>query len=94
MISVQIDYDKIDKSRLFKGKKGTYLNLILIERNDQYGNNYMVAESVSKEERERGIRGNILGNGRIINKQDPTNHNNPPDEIIDAPPDYDPNLGF
>lgn len=83
MISVSIDYDKIDKTRLFKGKKGTYLDLVLIERDDQYGNNYMVVESISKEEREQGIKGRVLGNAKIINKRDPQQHNTPPDVTID-----------
>lgn len=83
MISISIDYDKIDKTRLFQGKKGTYLDLVLIERDDQYGNNYMVVESISKEERERGVKGQILGNAKIINKRDPQQHNTPPDATID-----------
>ena len=83
MISINIDVNKIDKARLFKGKKGTYLDCVLIETpNSEYGD-YMVVESVSKEEREQGVKGTILGNGKIIVKRDPTNHNTPPDEIID-----------
>ena len=84
MISISINYDKIDKARLFPGQKGAYLDMVLIERNDQYGNNYMVVQSVSKEEREQGIRGEILGNAKNIVKRDPTNYNNTPDETIDS----------
>ena len=66
MITLSIDVTKIDKSRLFVGKKGTYLDCVLIETpNSEYGD-YMVVESVTKEEREQGKKGTILGNGKIV----------------------------
>lgn len=62
MITAKIDVTKIDKTRLFKGEKGTYLDLVLIETpNSEYAD-YMICESVTKEEREAGKKGNILGN--------------------------------
>lgn len=65
MITVRIDVTKIDKSRLFKGQKGTYLDIVLVETpDDQYGNSHMVVQSVSKEERQQGVRGAILGNAK------------------------------
>lgn len=65
MITVRIDVTKIDKARLFKGKKGTYLDIVLVETpDDQYGNSHMVVQSVSKEERQQGVRGAILGNAK------------------------------
>ena len=82
MISLKIDVKKIDKSRLFVGKKGTYLDVVLIETPNSQYSDYMVKQSVSKEERERGVE-IILGDGKIFQKQDPTNYNNPPDETID-----------
>ena len=69
MIRVKIDVTKIDKTKLFKGAKGTYLYLTLIEnRNgpDQYGNDFMVVQDLGKEARERGEKGPILGNGKMI----------------------------
>lgn len=50
-ISIKIDVTKIDKSRLFKSEKGTYLDLttmIDLDELDQYGNNGFIAQSVSK----------------------------------------------
>jgi len=77
MISISIDVSKIKKEKLYKGAKGLYLDAVLIETPDnQYGNDYMVVQSVSKEEREQGIRGEILGNAKIIVKRD----NAPPPE--------------
>jgi len=70
MISLKIDVNKIDKSRLFEGTKGTYLDAVLIETPDnQYGDDYMIVQSVSKEEREQGVRGEILGNAKIFAKK-------------------------
>ena len=57
MISLRIDVSKIDKARLFKGEKGTYLDCVLIETPAaKYGKDWMIVESVSKEEREAGHR--------------------------------------
>ena len=74
MIVIKIDVTKIDKLRLFPGKNGAkYLDLALIENKngeDQYGNTHMVVQSVSKEERENGIKGPILGNAKTIGRAD------------------------
>tara|TARA_R110002020_G_scaffold23538_13_gene78297 strand:- start:362 stop:670 length:309 start_codon:yes stop_codon:yes gene_type:complete len=65
MITVSIDVTKLDKSRFFKGKKGTYANLTLIESpNDQYGNTHLVVQSSTKEEREEGLKMPIIGNAK------------------------------
>jgi hypothetical protein len=67
-IALKIDVSKIDKSQLFKGQKGTYLDAVLFydENPDQYQNNGMIVQSVSKEERSKGIKGAILGNGKDV----------------------------
>lgn len=68
-VNVRIDVRKIDKNRLFNGEKGTYLDLstfIDLDQKDQYGNNGFITESVSKEEREQGIQGTILGNVKVF----------------------------
>jgi len=94
MISLSINVSLINKKRLFQGKKGQYLDCILIETPASEYGDYMVVESISKEERDAGNKGTILGNGKIIVKRDPTNYNTPPDETIDGPSGYDPNLGY
>ena len=78
----------IDKNRLFKGEKGTYLDAILIETPNSEFSDYMIKQSVSKEEREQGIEGNVLGNakkfgGTQIHPADPMGNYEP-----------DPDLGF
>lgn len=66
MIAVKIDFDKIDESKLFQGKKGRYLDLVLIPTpNGKYGD-YLVKQSQTKEERERGEEVPILGNGKHV----------------------------
>ena len=68
-VNVRIDVTKIDTNRLFKGKKGAYLDLstfIDLDQKDQYGNNGFITESVSKEEREQGVQGTILGNVKVF----------------------------
>lgn len=80
IISVRIDVTKIDKTKLFVGEKGTYLDVTLLLKDDQqadsYGNHGMVVQSVTKEERQAGKKGPILGNAKIIGGSK-TNQSNP-----------------
>lgn len=65
MITGKIDVTKVDKTHLFKGKAGTYLDIALITNKtgrDQYGNDGMIVQSVSKQARQDGHKGPILGN--------------------------------
>jgi len=68
LISLNIDVSKIDAKRLYKGKKGQYLSatLFLKEDVDQYGNNGFIVESITKEEREKGQKGTIIGNAKFM----------------------------
>lgn len=64
-IKVKINVGKIDKSALFKGAKGTYLDVILWETpNDQFENDYRVVQDIPRERRDAGEKGEILGNGK------------------------------
>ena len=68
-IRLKIDVTKIEKERLFKGQKGTYLDatcFIDIHEEDQYGNHGFIAQDVTKEERDAGTRGPILGNVKVF----------------------------
>ena len=68
LISASIDVTKIDKSRLFKGKKGTYLgvDIWVNDEEDQYGNSVSINESLTAEERESGVKKNYIGNGKKV----------------------------
>ena len=68
-VSLKIDVSKIDKDRLFNGQKGVYLDATVfvdIDTLDQYGNNGMITQDVSKEEKQQGVKGNILGNCKVF----------------------------
>lgn len=70
-LSVKIDVTKIDKSRLFSGQKGTYLDLttfIDIDNPDEYNNNGFITQSQTKEERDAGEKLPILGNVKVFYK--------------------------
>lgn len=71
-VSVRIDVTKIDKDKLYKGQKGQYLDLttfINLDEQDKYGNNGFISQSVSKEERDAGVKTPILGNERCSTQQ-------------------------
>ena len=65
-IELRIDVTKIDKARLYKGEKGTYLTMtsfVDLDQVDQYENNGMITHKKEKDE-----QGNtpILGNAKVF----------------------------
>ena len=66
MTTGKLNLDKLNNAHLFKGRSGTYLDFVLHDKPDQYGNAGFVTQSVSKEARERGEKGPIIGNWRVI----------------------------
>ena len=68
LMKLSIDVTKITKSRLYKGKKGTYLDLVveLKDQDDQFGNNVAAWEGQTEEERKAKNDRNFLGNGKVI----------------------------
>jgi hypothetical protein len=56
----------MNKGGILRLSLGVYLNaaVLLKDEPDQYGNDGMIVQDVSKEEREQGIKGAILGNGK------------------------------
>ena len=76
VITISIDVTKIEKARIkpYTRKGGTtaeFVDIVLIPREDQHGNDYMVVQGVSKAERDQGIKGPILGNGKIMGGKKP-----------------------
>jgi len=68
-ISIKLDVTKIDKSRIFEGKKGRYLDLttfIDTSNEGEYGDHGFISQSTSKEERESGVQTPILGNVKVF----------------------------
>ena len=77
-VSVRIDVTKIDKDRLYKGEKGTYLDLttwIDTDNKDQWDNNGFISQSTTQEERESGVQTPILGNVRVFHTAASDNSN-------------------
>lgn len=67
-INVSIDVTKLDKSRFFKGAKGTYCDLVLWPTpGGQYGD-FMVKQAATKAERSSGNYADlpILGNAKFF----------------------------
>jgi hypothetical protein len=68
-VSLNIDVTKIDKAHIYEGKKGKYLTMtafIDIDEQDQYGNNGMITQKLSKEAQDAGQKGAILGNSKLF----------------------------
>ena len=68
LIGIKIDVSKIDKSRLFQGKKGTYLDadLWINEEPDQFGSDGSISMSQTKEERDRGDKKIYIGSSKKV----------------------------
>ena len=79
-IAVKIDVKKISKDDLYAGKKGTYLDAILIPNKDgasDYGDDGFVVQGVTKEKRDAGERGPIIGNWRFLGGNGGNRNNQP-----------------
>jgi hypothetical protein len=72
-VNLSIDVSKLDKSRLYKGAKGTYANLtVFIDSNpDQYGKNGGVKEQATKDERDQKVKMQFVGNATIFWSDNP-----------------------
>lgn len=71
ILKLNLDVTKLNKQRFYKGAKGTYCNLTVLLKDapDQYGNDGMIVEDVSQEERQNGVKGAIVGNARIAGQK-------------------------
>lgn len=101
IIALKLNLSKIDKSALFKGEKGTYLDLSVFvnDEPDQFGNDVSARQDLGKDRREEKL---YIGNGKIVGnrggkqsppppqRQEPRNHSIPsnrPQGASAAPPD-------
>jgi len=68
-VEISIDVTKIEKARLYQGKKGNYLTMttfIDVDNKDQYDNNGFVSHKQTKEEKEAKTNTPILGNVKVF----------------------------
>lgn len=64
-MTVKVNLDKVLKDRLYKGQKGTYLDLVLFNTPDSpYGDDFAVKQDLGKEAREQGVESPFLGNAK------------------------------
>lgn len=94
IIRLKLDMKKVDKSKLFHSEKtsAVYLNVTLLENKngvDEFGNHFMAVQDVSKEDRLAGIKGAILGNGKIPKKENNTEQAEKPAEKPAVKPSTD-----
>jgi single-stranded DNA-binding protein len=71
-VRLKIDVSKIDKARLFRGQKGVYLDATVFidpDQKDQYENNGMITQDVTKKEKDSGVKAPILGNVQVFWKE-------------------------
>ena len=71
LITGKLNIKKIREENLFTAESGAvYLDIVLVPTPDnKYGDDYMIVQSATKEERANGKKGEILGNAKIFVKQ-------------------------
>lgn len=89
-LSLKIDVTNIDKSKMFKGEKGTYLDATIfvdLDNTDEYGNHGMITQSWKDAPKGETP---ILGNGKIFWREDsaPTQQQSPQQQG-QQPPQFD-----
>ena len=101
MIVIKLNVSLIPKERIFAGKKGKYLDLVMHENKngtDDFGNDGFVAVSVSKEESESGVKGEIVGNWKHVGQKPktpaPPPKKAPPKEPDPLAPDPEDDIPF
>ena len=68
LLAIKIDVTKINKDRLYKGQKGTYLDLMveIKDEPDKYDNDVAAWEGQTVDERKEKKDRNFLGNGKVV----------------------------
>lgn len=72
MIAIKLDVKKLDKTAFFQGKTALYADLVLKDNRDgtdAYGNDGFVVQSLSKERRDAGEKGPIVGNWKHLGQK-------------------------
>lgn len=68
LINVSVNLDKLDKTKIIKGKNGNYYNLTVSvnDETSQYGDNASVFNAQTKEERDAKTAKSYVGNGKVV----------------------------
>lgn len=73
-IKLKIDVTKILKDHLFKGGKGTYLDCVVWPNKNgagQYGDTHYIVQELSRQARDSGEWGPIIGNATVPEQEAP-----------------------
>jgi len=73
IISASINLNKINKSKLIKGKDGNeYLNISIIcnDSENEWGKDISITEGQSEQERKDKVKKNFIGNGKTVYNSD------------------------
>jgi len=74
-LKLKINVTRIDKSEIFEGKNGKYIDVVFWPRKDgtldQYGNAGFLAQEISRARRDAGEKGPIIGNAAPLQKPKP-----------------------
>lgn len=73
IISASINLNKINKSKLVKGKDGNeYLNISIIcnDSENEWGKDVSITEGQSEQERKDKVKKNYIGNGKTVYNSD------------------------
>tara|TARA_X000000950_G_C13641124_1_gene547628 strand:+ start:235 stop:549 length:315 start_codon:yes stop_codon:yes gene_type:complete len=68
IISANIDLTKIDKSKIYEGKKGKYypISIVLNDEPGQYGDSGYIMTEQTKDERDAKMQKQYLGNVKVV----------------------------
>ena len=97
MNSGKINVTRIDKTKMFRGKQGVYLDIIcfpLKNGEDSDGNTHVIMQSLPKEDRDRGEKGAMLGRMRIENNNISQPKDHGPSTAPDTPTPEDDDVPF
>jgi len=68
IVSANIDLTKINKSKIYEGKKGKYypITIVLNDEPGQYGDSGYIMTEQTKEERDAKAQKEYLGNVKVV----------------------------
>jgi hypothetical protein len=93
----KIDVLKVLKQYLFQGKSGKYLDIVCFVNKDgktQYGDDGFIVQEISKEARQNGEKGPIIGNWRWMEEKPKASTPAPAPKAAPKPPEADDDVPF
>ena len=85
-INIKVRVNQVQKERLFKGKKHTFLDLtafVNLDEQGEFGDNGLIAQSSTKEEREQKIKLPPIGGVTVFYLDESLEKSNTPKSSTD-----------